>query len=148
MKQKNEIRETALARPALIIDADHYERLLGIAMRAMKQAPALAKQLLDEIERADLLPSAEVPTDVVGIGSEVTFRENSGGVVRTVHLVFPTDADIDKGCVSVLTPLGAALLGLSVGQDIAWEIGGRVRRLTIVAVNQTRKPSGLRPSWH
>jgi regulator of nucleoside diphosphate kinase len=128
--------EMPLARPALIIDADDYERLIGIAMGAMQQQPALAEQLLEEIERADLRPSAEMPLDVVAIGSDVTFHETDSDQTRTVRIVFPRDADLDRGRVSVLTPLGAGLLGLSIGQNIRWEMGGRVRQLTIVGVNQ------------
>jgi regulator of nucleoside diphosphate kinase len=128
--------EMPLARPALIIDADDYERLIGIARGALQQQPALAEQLLEEVERADLRPSAEMPLDVVAIGSDVTFHETDSDQTRTVRLVFPRDADLDKGRVSVLTPLGAGLLGLSIGQNISWEMGGRVRQLTIVGVNQ------------
>jgi regulator of nucleoside diphosphate kinase len=128
--------EMPLARPALIIDADDYERLIGIARGALQQQPALAEQLVEEVERADLRPSAEMPLDVVAIGSDVTFHETDSDQTRTVRLVFPRDADLDKGRVSVLTPLGAGLLGLSIGQNISWEMGGRVRQLTIVGVNQ------------
>jgi regulator of nucleoside diphosphate kinase len=77
-----------------------------------------------------------MPLDVVAIGSDVTFHETDSDQTRTVRLVFPRDADLDKGRVSVLTPLGAGLLGLSIGQNISWEMGGRVRQLTIVGVNQ------------
>jgi regulator of nucleoside diphosphate kinase len=136
MRHPSEINGKSVANAALIIDAGDYERLHGIAMGAKHRRTTLAGQLLEEIERADLRPSAEVPLDVVAIGSDVTFYQNDSEQARTVRLVFPWDADSEQGWISVLTPLGAALLGLSIGQSIDWEIGGRVTRLTVIGVNQ------------
>ncbi len=121
-------------KPPLIIDAAEYERLRTIAERALKQAPQLASNLLEEIDRADVRPSAEMPADVVRIGSFVTY-EDAAGRSQTVRLVAPERADIDRKWVSVLTPVGAALLGLSVGQRIDWPmVDGRIEHLTVVAV--------------
>ena len=134
MKQKEHTAEQT-AKPALIIDAGQYERLLGIAERALKELPGLASGLLEEIERADLRPSDQMPTDVVRIGSVVTY-EDAAGRSQTVRVVAPEQADIDRRWVSVLTPIGAALLGLSVGQRIDWPMAdGRIEHLTVVAVN-------------
>lgn len=144
MGRDSVVRNNVPAAPSLIIDAGHYERLVSIAMSAMANSPALAKRLLDELERADLRPSEKVPATVVGIGSDVTFREEGADATRTVRLVFPSDADLERGHVSVLTPLGAALLGLSAGQNIAWEIGGKVKQLEIVAVQREQGASGAR----
>jgi regulator of nucleoside diphosphate kinase len=137
MTHSSESNATSTVSPALIIGDDDYERLFGIAMGAKQAKPALAGQLLDEIERADLRPLAEVPLDVAAIGSDVTFYENDSEQARTVRLVLPWDADFEQGWVSVLTPLGAGLLGLSTGQSISWDMGGRITRLTIVGVNQS-----------
>ena len=135
MRYSSEMNDTAIA-PALIIGDGDYERLFGIAMGAKQSQPGLAGQLLDEIERADLRPLVEVPLDVVAIGSDVTFYENDSEQARTVRLVLPWNADLEQGWVSVLTPLGAGLLGLSIGQSINWDMGGRIRRLTIIGVKQ------------
>jgi regulator of nucleoside diphosphate kinase len=143
MRYENDGNEKSAINPALIIAAGDYERLLSVAMGAKQRRPDLAGRLLEEIERADLRPSVEVPLDVVAIGSDVTFYENDSEHARTVRLVFPWDADVERGWISVLTPLGAGLLGLSIGQSISWEIGGRVTRLTIIGVNQSNGSAEL-----
>ena len=125
----------AEAKPALIIDAGLYARLLALAERARKEAPKLADQLRDELERADLRALEAMPADVVTIGSQVTFRD--GERTQTVQVAFPSDADVDRGRVSVVTPLGAALLGLRAGQRISWEMGyGRVKVIEVVDVRR------------
>jgi len=124
-------------KPSLIIDAGHYERLIALVTRWMKQAPELATPLLEEVERARILPSAEMPADVVTIGSEVTFRDEATSRIETVRVVLPQDASIDERRVSVLAPVGAALIGLSVGQRIGWEmVDGRTRQLVVLEVTQ------------
>lgn len=118
--------------PPVLLDAAYAERLHGLASALMQRAPDVAERLLHEIERADVLASTELPADVVNIGSEVTFRDEATGRTQTVTLVFPPEADIAAGRVSVLTPIGAALIGLSTGASISWETRtGEERVLTI-----------------
>jgi regulator of nucleoside diphosphate kinase len=133
-KTQNYIRK--LQKPPLVIDAAHSERLEDLAYRAMQQAPAVARQLLEEVQRAEVRPAGELPHNVVTIGSRVTFRDDAG-VAQTVRLVFPINADIAEGRVSILTPIGVALIGLAEGQTITWETPeGKVRHLTAVDVVQ------------
>ena len=126
---------TPVTRPRLIIDERAYQRLLALAERARAQVPDLADRLIEEIERADLRASSEMPGDVVTLGSEVTFRQADR--TQTVQIVAPEDADIEHRRISVLTPVGAALLGLTVGQKISWDMPDkRVAVLEVVAVRQ------------
>jgi len=126
-------RTASETRPRLIIDERLYPRLLALAENARARVPELADRLLEEIERADL--RVEVPDDVVTLGSEVTFRH--GDRTQTVRIVLPGDADIDRRRISVLTPVGAALLGLTIGQRIAWDMPNeRAAILEVVAVSQ------------
>jgi regulator of nucleoside diphosphate kinase len=137
MEMRHEGTVTSVTQPALIIDKAHYQRLLEVASRARKTLPRLAAQLLEEIERADLRQSTQMPASVIRVGSEVTFLDNDTGRTHAVELVYPQDADIDRHRVSLLTPVGAALLGLSIGQEIAWEMNdGRLKRLTVLDVTQ------------
>ena len=123
------------SRPQLIIDERLYPRLLALAERARARMPELAERLMEEIERADL--RAEVPDDVVTLGSEVTYRH--GDRTETVQIVVPEDANIEQRRISLLTPVGAALLGLAVGQRIAWDLPDkRGAVLEVVAVRQRR----------
>jgi regulator of nucleoside diphosphate kinase len=126
---------TVASRPRLIIDERAYPRLLALAERARAKVPDLADRLIEEIERADLRAGGEMPADVVTLGSAVTFRE--GDKTQTVRIVAPEDADIERRQISVLTPVGAALLGLAVGQKISWEMPDkRAAVLEVVAVQQ------------
>jgi regulator of nucleoside diphosphate kinase len=120
----------------LIIDERLYPRLLSLAERARARSPELAARLIEEIERADLRAPGEMPDNVVTLGSEVTFRHDER--TQTVCIVAPEEADIDRRRISVLTPVGAALLGLAVGQRISWEMPDkRVALLEVLAVQQT-----------
>lgn len=69
------------------------------------------------------------------MGSTVTFRDDTTAQDRTVMLVYPDEADVAQGRISILTPVGAALIGLSVGQSIEWQTpGGGWRSLTVLRV--------------
>ena len=127
------------SHPPVIMDANYVERLRGLAMAAMEHTPEVGDRLLQEIERARVLPSAEMPADIVNIGSEVTFRDDMAGRVQTIILVLPKYADISERRVSVVTPIGAALIGLKEGASIDWLTReGKTRRLTVVTVTPAR----------
>ena len=73
------------------------------------------------------------------MGSEVEFRDETTGTVRKVTLVYPGEADIALGKISVLTPIGTALIGLGVGQSIMWETRtGDLKRLTVLQTHETQ----------
>jgi len=109
-------------------------------LEAMLDAPALrntpaAASLLDELTRADVVPEDQVPADVVRMESIVECEDENGGERHVLTLVYPQDADVSAGKVSVLAPVGSALLGLGVGQSIDWAApGGRQLRLRVTAV--------------
>lgn len=129
--------QTTSLEPPVVLDRAYAERLHGLASAVRNRLPHVADRLMREVERARVLPSAELPENIVNIGSEVTFLDHETGAERTVTLVFPPDADIALGRVSVLTPVGAALIGLAVGHSIDWEThGGRIRRLTVARVGR------------
>ncbi len=132
---------TANPLPPVVLDARYVERLEGLATAALHRNPSVANRLLDEIERASVLPSAEMPGGVVNIGSRVAFREEGSGRVQQVVLVLPAEADIASGRVSVLTPIGAALIGLAAGASMTWETrDGETRRLTVLEVGAADGP--------
>ncbi len=79
----------------------------------------------------------ELPGDVVTLGSVVTFVDESTGVHRRVQIVLPADADIERGSLSMVSQVGAGLIGLSAGRSIDWPCpDGRPRTLRIVDVEQ------------
>ena len=121
-------------KPSIIVSDTVQRRLTTLATDALEQFPEVAEELLSEMERADVVTAEAIPPNVVQMGTDVVFQSDNGET-RRVRLVFPGQADIAAGRISILTPIGAALIGLSEGQSIAWKTrDGRWRHLTILAV--------------
>ncbi len=121
--------------PEIILGSEDHRRLIVLALAGSGHTADDADGLLYELERAQIVPDPSVPSDVVRMGSPVRYRTN-GGEEREVTLVFPAEADIAAGRVSVLTPVGTALLGLRRGQSITWLTrDGRKQVLTVLAVS-------------
>lgn len=122
--------------PNIIVSAADYERLTDLATASLERLPEVAEELLNEMERAKIVKDGSVPDDVVRMGSTVTFRSDDGREL-TETLVYPVDEDSDAHKISVMTPVGAALIGLAVGQSISWTArDGRKHQLTVVKVQQ------------
>ncbi len=103
----------------------------------------LAELLEQELARADVTSAQDVPPDVVTMNSTVVFEDEDTGSRREVTLCYPRDARSDEGRISVLAPIGSALIGLSVGQSIQWPVpGGRTKTLRIVAVPYQPEAAG------
>lgn len=121
--------------PGLTLSAEDHERLSALAQAVGNKLPELAAVLADEVGRARVLAGGELPKHSVFMNSEVEFRDDATGKVRKVTLVYPNDADISRGRISVLTPVGTALIGLPTGHSITWETpGGEMRQLTVLSV--------------
>jgi regulator of nucleoside diphosphate kinase len=128
-------------KPTIILSAEDYERLSGLAHAARKRMPDLAEELADEIGRAHVLAKGKHPPHIVRMNSEVEFRDETTGKVQRVMLVYPQEADISQRRISVLTPVGTALIGLRTGDSITWEApDGELRRLTVLSVREA--PAG------
>jgi len=88
-----------------------------------------------ELERADVVDARDVPADVVTMNSRVVFEDVTTGKTTEVTIVFPQDADLQRGRISVLAPVGTALLGLAQGDCIVWPFpDGSSRCLRVVEV--------------
>lgn len=122
--------------PNIVLGADEHRQLTVLALAGTSHAADDADWLLHELERASVVPDMAVPADVVRMNSTVLFR-TIGGEERSVDLVFPRDADIAAGKISVLTPVGSALIGLQTGHSITWLTrDGRKQLLTVLSVTQ------------
>jgi regulator of nucleoside diphosphate kinase len=108
-----------------------------LALQTEHRQPVVAAMLLEEIERAELHEPETLPDSAVTIGSEADFIDDRTRQVRTIELVLPAMANIAEGRISILTPMGAALYGLTAGQSIDWpDLDGNERRITILRVRQ------------
>lgn len=127
----------AFARPRIIMADTEVEQLSALALRMEHASPFAAGLLLKEIDRAEIRADGEMPDNVVRMRSIVQFEDDAHGATRTVLLVYPSEADIAAGKISVLTPVGAGLIGLSVDQEIQWpDRDGHERTLRILKVKQ------------
>ena len=122
------------AQPAITISTLDYDRLSNLAESASRHAPDVAAFLLDELGRASIaVGTPDAPA--VRMGSQVEFRDDETGAVQSVRLVYPGQANAQQGHISILTPVGAALIGLSPGQSIQWrDRRGTLKKLTVLAV--------------
>ena len=122
-------------------DMHRLQRLIEIHL-AGRNARAV-EELDEELSRAVVVAQEEIPRDVVTMNSRVVFEDQRTGRRREVTLVYPHAADPTADKVSVFAPVGAALLGLAVGQSIDWPLpDDRTIRLRIVAVVYQPEASG------
>ena len=125
------------ARPKIRMIDSEADTLTELTLHKQHEHARLYELLLGEIDRATICSADKMPPDVVTMGSEVTFLDEKTGAERTVSIVYPGEADISGGRISILTPIGAGLFGLSIGQSIDWpDRSGAEHKLTIVAVKQ------------
>ncbi|QWT16603.1 nucleoside diphosphate kinase regulator [Sphingobium xenophagum] len=130
-------KTNAAKRPPIHMIDTEADGLADLAMNASDSAPQVSLLLLGEIERATTHERGAIPADVVTMGATVEFIDEATGADRTVELVYPKHADIAASRVSILTPVGAGLIGLREGQSILWpDRSGHERRLRIVKVLQ------------
>jgi regulator of nucleoside diphosphate kinase len=122
-------------KPAITVTRTDSERLWRLAESFAYRNPPVAEGLIAELDRAKVVDDGRLAADVVRMGSSLRFTSDLGED-RRVTLVFPGEADIAEGKVSILTPIGVALIGLAAGQSIDWTArDGRTHRLTVESVD-------------
>ena len=125
-------------------DFDRLEKLVE-RLHIRENQPTAAHALEKELDRADIVDPHQIPVDVVTMNSEATVRDLGTGEVENLRVVFPGGAAPRKGAISVLAPLGLALLGVRAGDEVTWEMPGGPRRLRVERV--TYQPEmGVRPA--
>ena len=131
------VEPAAGTRPPVTLFEAEADTLYELAWAARGKSQMSAALLLEELSRAEFCDRASLPGDVVTMQSEVVFHDADSGEEHRVRLVYPRDADIERHRLSVLTPVGAALIGLRRGSCIDWPTRlGATRRLRIVDVIQ------------
>jgi regulator of nucleoside diphosphate kinase len=130
------LKRAAKAPPILLADRE-ADALFELAAIWLRRHPLSARLLLQELDRAATVPAGELPADVVTMRSQVVFLDRASGERHSVRLVYPGEADMALQRVSVLTPIGAGLIGLRRGSAIAWpNRQGKPRMLEVVEVIQ------------
>ncbi len=119
-----------------------YQRLRGLVdgridQRFLRHA---LSQLERELDRAEIVPEAALPTDVVAMHSTVKLVDLDTGANHVYTVVYPHEADVGRGRISVLAPVGTAVLGYRIGDVVEWEVPSGRRRLRIDAVAMSRPP--------
>lgn len=123
--------------PNITLTTDDSERLRRLADAASEKFPRTAEFLAREVDRATVVDDHGASSGLVTMGAQVVYRDDDTGKSRSVILVYPDEADLDEGKISVLTPIGAALIGLSVNQSIEFETPtGATRSLTVMSVRK------------
>ncbi|HTN13892.1 MAG TPA: nucleoside diphosphate kinase regulator [Sphingomonadaceae bacterium] len=127
----------ATRRPPIHMIDSEAESLSNLAIGNAERFPEASELLLREIDRARLHRPGKLPPGIVTMMSTVEFADDSHEAGHRVQLVYPGQADISAGKLSILTPVGAGLIGLAEGQSIIWPgRGGSERVLTIRKVTQ------------
>lgn len=117
----------------LIVSKQDFVRLMAL------RPPA---ELRAELELSIVVPEESVAPEVVTLGSRVRYRDENTRQIREIEIVSPEEADLSADRISVFTPVGTALFGLSAGNGTDWEFpDGSVRRLNILHVSQAARPS-------
>ena len=120
----------------IFVTEDDFERLESLVAASGRggRDKEHVERLADELERAHVVPPAEIPPDVVTMNSQIELRDLDSGETMTWTLVFPFRADVDERRLSVLAPLGTAVLGYRAGDVVEWTVPAGTRRLKIERV--------------
>lgn len=144
MRKRIQTIPQSAARTIIIAEEDRA-RLTALIHRALDQGQdtsALAA-LAGELRRARVVPRVRVPSDVVTMNSTVRLRDLEAGEEETYTLVLPHEADISAGRLSILAPVGTALLGYRLGDVVEWPIPAGVARFRIEEVASPPKDPQL-----
>ena len=112
-------------------DKSRLEELIAVAEEFGGHDRQDLESLAGELEEAEVVSSKDVPPDVVTMNSKVVLRDLNTSEQMTYVLVFPRDANIDVGAISVLAPVGTAILGYSKGDVVEWPVPSGMRRISI-----------------
>ena len=112
----------------------HDMNRLRSLIESMKSSREDLQSLAGELEQARVVPSAEIPADVITMNSKAELRDLDDGERMTYTLVFPGDANVDEGLISVLAPIGTAMLGQREGDQFEWRVPAGFVRLRVEKV--------------
>ncbi len=113
-------------------DKERLYSLVNNHRSASSWIKAQIEKLEEELEKAVIVEPENIPADVVTMNTKLRLRDEQSGEERILSLVFPSDADFEKNRISVLAPVGTALLGYRVGDLIEWEVPSGTKTFRII----------------
>jgi regulator of nucleoside diphosphate kinase len=120
------------SQDSLILTQADFQKLSSLLSSAQTE---IAELLEEELGRATIVPNEKLPQDVVSMNATVSFQDLDTRKESVVTLVYPHEANIDENKISILAPVGSALIGLRVGQIINWPVpNGKEKRLKVISV--------------
>ena len=131
----------------IYITEPDYERLSGLIDRTRERSNVdreYLNKLEAELDRAEIIDPKDIPADVITMRSRVRLKDLVSGESNTYSLVFPTEADFAEGKISVLAPIGTAILGYSLGDTIEWPVPSGLRRLKVEEILYQPESAGDR----
>ncbi|EIL88815.1 nucleoside diphosphate kinase regulator [Rhodanobacter fulvus Jip2] len=129
-------------KPPITVSRIDMERIEALLERLPAAEAARCAALISELDRADVVEPTAMPADTVTMNSTVSFEDEHNGEKLTLTLVYPNAAGA-PGTISILAPVGSALLGLSLGQHIDWPTpDGHQRRLRVLGIDYQPEASG------
>ncbi|ATC65160.1 transcription elongation factor GreAB [Nibricoccus aquaticus] len=117
--------------PIYITREDNSKLRLLIAAALHSNATASLQNLRRELDRAAIIDRESIPLDVVTMESRVEFEDLGTGEIETFSITFPDRADVEAQRISILAPIGIALIGCREGQIVSWSTPGGIRQLKI-----------------
>jgi regulator of nucleoside diphosphate kinase len=116
------------------LDYDRLTELIHDFKSRQIESPKHLEQLEDELKRAKVVSPKKVSADVITMNSTIRLKDMDSGEVFDYRLVYPQDADPENGWISILAPIGTALIGFKVGYEINWEVPAGQRHLYVQEV--------------
>ncbi|HMP72272.1 MAG TPA: nucleoside diphosphate kinase regulator [Kiritimatiellia bacterium] len=123
-------------------DKKRLEELISVAREFGEHARGYLDGLAAELERARVVDSVKIPGDVVTMNSKVVLRDLETSEEETYRLVFPHEADAGSGAISILAPVGTAILGYREGDVVEWPVPSGLRRIQIEKILYQPEASG------
>jgi regulator of nucleoside diphosphate kinase len=131
--------ETNMNHTPIYISRDDYTKLrLLLATALHSHASAALRTLREELDRAAVIDPAAFPADIVTMDSTVRFEDLGTSEIEEYTITFPDRADIARNRISILAPIGTALIGCRVGDIVQWSTPGGLRQLKVRHVSASR----------
>ena len=115
-------------------DLERLMELIRSSRRSTTRNMKHLRELENELKRATVVDSRDIPGDRITMNSKVYLADIDSGDKLTITLTFPSDSDVDQNKISVLAPIGTAIIGYSINDTIEWEVPGGLKRLKVLDI--------------